>query len=55
MQRIDDRHGRDRAPDGSHALVELVLDLVRADDGPVGAVVQHLLVGLLGAGSGLEK
>ena len=47
MQRLDDWNGRDGSPDGTHALVELVLDLVGADDGPVGAVVEHFLVRLL--------
>ena len=52
---VDEGHGRDRAPDGSHPLVERVLNLVRGDYRPVGAVVQHLLIRLLGTGSGLGK
>ena len=47
MQRLDDWNGCDGSPDGAHALVELVLDLVGADDGPVGAVVEHFFVRLL--------
>ena len=44
---MDDGHGRDGSAHRSHALVELVLGLVRADDRPRRAVVDHLLVGLL--------
>ena len=47
MKRVDDRDRRDRVSNRAHALEELVLDLVGADDGPVRAVVQHLAVGLL--------
>ena len=38
----------------AHALVEGVLSLVCADDGPGCAVVDHLLVGLFGTGRGLH-
>lgn len=41
--------------DGTHALVESVFGLVCADDCPGGAVIDHLLVGFLGAWSGLEE
>ena len=53
MEGVHDGHGGDGGTDGAHALVELVLDLVGADDGPVGAVVQHLLIGLFGTRGGL--
>ena len=51
---MDDRDRSDRVSNWTHALEELVLDLVGADDRPVGAVVQHLLVRLLRAGGSLE-
>lgn len=54
MERVDDGDGGDGTADGSHALVELVLGLVGADDGPGGSVVDHFLVGLLGARRRLE-
>lgn len=41
--------------DRAHALVESVFGLVRANDCPGGAVVDHLLVGFLWAWSGLEE
>ena len=49
VERVDDGDRGDRVPDGAHPLVERVLHLVRRDDRPVGAVVQHLLVRLLRA------
>ena len=51
MKRVNDGDRRDRVSNRAHALEELVLDLVGADDGPVGAVVQHLAVRLLRARS----
>ena len=51
---MDDGNGRDGIAHRPHAFVELVLSLVRADDGPRGAVVDHLLVGLFGTRRGLE-
>ena len=47
MKRRYHGNGGDWSPHGSHALVELVLDLVGTDDGPIGAVVEHFFVGLL--------
>lgn len=41
--------------DRAHALVEGVFGLVRADDCPGGAVVDHLLVRFLWAWSGLSR
>ena len=54
MKRVNDGDRRDRVSNRAHSLEELVLDLVGADDGPVGAVVQHLAVRLLRAGGSLE-
>ncbi len=54
MQRVDDWNWCYRCPDRSHALEELVLDFIRTDDRPVGAVVQHLLVWFLWTRGGLK-
>ena len=47
MQRLDHWNGGDGRPNGPHALVELVFDLVGANDGPIGTVVEHFFVRLL--------
>ena len=52
---LDTGHGCDGVPHGSHSLEESVLHLVGGDDGPASPVIQHLFVGLLGAGRGLEE
>ena len=54
VEGVDERNRSDRASDWSHPLVVGVLHLVGGDDGPAGPVIQHLFVGLLGAGRGLE-
>ena len=52
---LDTGHGGDGVPHGAHPLEESVLHLVRGDDRPAGAVIEHLFVGLLGTGRGLEE
>ena len=51
---LDAGDGCDGVPHGSHPLEEGVLHLVCGDDRPAGPVIQHLFVGLLRAGRGLE-
>ena len=55
MESVNHRNWSDWVPHRPHALVEGVLHLVRGDDRPAGPVIQHLFVGLLGTGRGLEE
>ena len=52
---VHEGHRSHRRSYRTHALKEGVLLLVRRDYRPVGSVVQHLLVRLLGAGCGLGR
>ncbi len=54
IETVDDGYGCDGRLDGPHPLVERVLCLVRADDRPRRAVVDHLLVRFFGARSRLQ-
>ena len=50
-----DRYRRDRRSDRPHALVELIFDFVGTNNGPVGTVIEHLLIWLFRTRCGLKK
>ena len=54
LQAVHHGDGGDGLGHGAHALVEGVLGLVSADDGPGRSVVDHLFVGLFGTGRSLH-
>ena len=51
---MDDGHGGDGIPHGTHPFVKLIFGLVGADDGPRRTVVDHFLIGFFWTRSGLE-
>ena len=55
MKWMNHWHRRDRAPNWSHAIIKLIFHFVRADDGPIGSVIEHLSVGLFGTRCGLNR
>lgn len=54
LQGMDDGDGSDWTGGRSESLVKAVLSLIRGNDGPRGAVINHLLIRFLGTGSCLE-
>ena len=53
MQTVDAGDRRDGSAHRAHSLVEAVLGAAGGDDGPAGAVVHHLIVGLFRTRRGL--
>ena len=54
MKWMNHWHRCDRTSYWSHALIKLIFHFVRADDSPIGSVIEHLSIGFFGTRRGLN-